>query len=221
MESVGVTSLTILQVIHQLYYPHTSCLCSVHTMNFSFFTLVATFLLATCLALPRGPEEVSLASPLLQKRASRGCGEWKMKCKNAAAACNSACYLINCIIKPKGLPNRYVIIHIFQEHMCLSRINNAKHTNFMFTIGFPTSRTEVPLTGCIPAAPFNSLLFAIALLSVSPCGINRLSKQTKWIATNFPWPPSSNHHMWRVNTETHCGACPRAKMLVSCHSRHD
>ena len=58
--------------------------------------VLSAFLFEQTLAFPYGTEGMSPASPVLQKRA-RHCGTWKMKCANAAGACNNACYYINCV----------------------------------------------------------------------------------------------------------------------------
>jgi hypothetical protein len=60
------------------------------------------------LALPKDYDGNALTRDLLERRqdtaAVKDCGEWKMKCKNAAGACNNACYYVNCIAKS----NKYV-----------------------------------------------------------------------------------------------------------------
>jgi hypothetical protein len=60
------------------------------------------------LALPKDYDGNAFTRDLLESRqntaAVRDCGEWKMKCKNSAGACNNACYYVKCIAKS----NKYV-----------------------------------------------------------------------------------------------------------------
>ncbi|KAF2821921.1 hypothetical protein CC86DRAFT_373160 [Ophiobolus disseminans] len=65
-------------------------------MKFLHSASVVALLLELSYALPQDLEGTSMARPLLKKRV-QDCGTWRMKCKNAAGACNNACYYINCI----------------------------------------------------------------------------------------------------------------------------
>jgi hypothetical protein len=63
--------------------------------------LVLLFYIDHSFALPKDYDTEALTRDLLEQRQStsavRDCGTWRMKCKNAAGACNNACYYINCI----------------------------------------------------------------------------------------------------------------------------
>jgi hypothetical protein len=71
-------------------------------------TSVFALLFKFSLALPKDYDGNAIVRDMLEMRqgtaAVQDCGEWKMKCKNAAGACNNACYYVNCIAKN----NKYV-----------------------------------------------------------------------------------------------------------------
>jgi hypothetical protein len=93
------------------------------------------------LALPQAPKGISIAPPLLEKRAPRDCGTWKMKCGAAAGACNNACYYINCINKG----NRKSVSPL--------RLDRPLNTNEVSVTGSHMETTAASITGYILAAP--------------------------------------------------------------------
>jgi hypothetical protein len=74
----------------------------------STFALSILFEVSHAFALPKDYEPDTLARGLLERRQNtrvvQDCGTWQMKCKNAAGACNNACYHVKCAAKN----NKYV-----------------------------------------------------------------------------------------------------------------
>jgi hypothetical protein len=64
--------------------------------------LALLFELSHSFALIRDYDVNTLTRDWLERRqnttAVRDCGTWRMKCKNAAGACNNACYYLTCVI---------------------------------------------------------------------------------------------------------------------------